>query len=112
MVEPPPERDPLARFLDSAIVKITYKPVAMVASVVGGMLATAVFARVWRAVAGDRREPKATDASTTWADVLPAAALHGLIYATVKAVIDRASAEGFARVTGQWPGSRKPESTE
>jgi hypothetical protein len=78
-----------------------YKPVAVIASVAGGMPASAIFGRLWRAVAGKKRAQEATDQTTTWADVLPAAALHGLVYATVKAVVDRGSAEGFKRVTGR-----------
>jgi hypothetical protein len=36
--------------------------------------------------------------------MLMAAALQGAIYALVKATIDRAGAQAFERLTGEWPG--------
>jgi hypothetical protein len=33
-----------------------------------------------------------------------AAALQGAIFAATKAVIDRAGARGFTKLTGKWPG--------
>ena len=112
MAESPPEQDRVARFLDRAIIKITYKPVGVIASVAAGMLASAIFGRLWRAVAGEKHAPQASDQAKSWADILPAAALHGLVYGTVKAVADRASAKEFEPVTGRWPGKRShpPES--
>ena len=112
MAESPLEQDRLARFLDRAIIKITYKPVGVIASVAAGLLASAIFGRLWRAVAGEKHAPEATDQAKSWADILPAAALHGLVYATVKALVSRASAEGFERVTGRWPGKRSRAARE
>ena len=106
MADSPPEQDPVASFVDRAIIKTAYKPVGVIASVAAGALASAIFGRVWRAVAGAKSAPKATDQAKSWADILPAAALHGLVYATVKAVVIRATAEGFERATGRWPGKR------
>lgn len=92
--------------MDRAIVKLVYKPVGMIASVVGGMLASMVFARIWRALAGKGDVPDVTDEAKSWADILPAAALHGMIFAVVKALVDRATAKEFERLTGRWPGKR------
>jgi hypothetical protein len=36
--------------------------------------------------------------------VLVAAALQGAIFALVRAVVDRAAAQGTAKITGVWPG--------
>jgi Protein of unknown function (DUF4235) len=106
MSDPTPEQDQIARFLDRAIIKLMYKPVGTVASVVGGMLASMVFARIWRAVAGKGEVPDATDKAKSWADILPAAALQGMVFAVVKALVDRTSAKEFERLTGRWPGKR------
>ncbi|HEY7173842.1 MAG TPA: DUF4235 domain-containing protein [Micromonosporaceae bacterium] len=101
-------QDRLAIFLDRATTKLMYKPVAVAASLVGGMLASAVFGRIWRALVGKDDVPGATDQATTWADILPAAALHGLVFGLVKALVDRAGAQEFQRLTGRWPGKRRP----
>ena len=83
-----------------------YKPVSMLVSVFGGMLAAAVFKRVWKATAGEEEAPKATDARRGWREVLLAAALQGAIFALVKAAVDRSAAEAARKVTGTWPGEK------
>ena len=106
-----PEQDRMARFLDRAIIKLMYKPVGIIASVAGGTLASMLFARLWRALTGRGNVPEATDKAKSWADILPAAALHGIVFGVVKALVDRASAKEFERLTGRWPGKRSPAQT-
>lgn len=80
-----------------------YRPVGAVLGVGAGLLAGAVFKRVWRAVAGGAEAPNATDERRTWAEILAAAALQGAIFAVVKAAVDRVGATGVRRLTGRWP---------
>jgi hypothetical protein len=56
-----------------------------VVSVLGGILAGAIFKRIWKAAAGEDEAPKATDAQSGWREVLVAATLQGAIFALVKA---------------------------
>jgi hypothetical protein len=84
--------------------KLLYKLVTMLISVLSGMLAGAIFKRVWKLAAGEDEAPTATDARRGWREVLTAAALQGAIFALVKAAVDRATAEGAYKVTGVWPG--------
>jgi Protein of unknown function (DUF4235) len=86
------------------MIKIIYKLVNLVVSVLGGILAGAIFKRIWKAAAGEDEAPKATDAQSGWREVLVAATLQGAIFALVKAAVDRASAEGTRKLTGVWPG--------
>jgi hypothetical protein len=81
-----------------------YKPLGLGASIGGGLLAGAIFKQVWKRIADDEEAPKPTDRSRGWGEVLAAAALHGAIFAVVKALVDRGGAEGFRRLTGSWPG--------
>jgi hypothetical protein len=83
--------------------RLMFKPVSMAASVAGGALAGLVFKQVWKVVAGEREAPHATSRDYTWGTVLAAAALQGAIFAVVKAAIDRGSAVGVRRLTGEWP---------
>lgn len=84
--------------------KLLYKPVSILVSVLGGLLAGAIFKRVWKLAAGEDETPKATDIRRGYGEVLLAAALQGAIFALVKAALDRAAAEGTRRLTGFWPG--------
>ena len=86
------------------MIKILYKPVSIVISVLGGILAGAIFKRVWKIAAGEDEAPKATDARRGWREILTAAALQGAIFALVKAAVDRGAAEGMRKLTGVWPG--------
>jgi predicted metal-dependent enzyme (double-stranded beta helix superfamily) len=91
------------------MIKLLYKPVGMVVSVVGGMLAGAIFKRVWKVTAREDEAPKATDARRGWPEVLLAAALQGAIFAVVKAAVDRGAAVGTRKLTGVWPGDHGEE---
>jgi hypothetical protein len=86
------------------MIKLLYKPMSMVISVLSGMLAGAIFKRVWKVAVGEEEAPKATDARRGWHEVLTAAALQGAIFALVRAAVDRATAEGTRKLTGTWPG--------
>lgn len=83
---------------------VLYKPFGLLVSVLGGVLAGALFKQFWRAVAGEDDTPNATDRDRGWGEVITAAAVQGALFGTVKAAVDRAGATGFARATGTWPG--------
>jgi hypothetical protein len=86
------------------MIKVIYKPVSLAVSVLGGMLAGAIFKRVWKLAAGQDEAPTATDVRRGWPEVLAAAALQGAISALVRAAVDRGTAEGTRKLTGVWPG--------
>jgi hypothetical protein len=88
------------------MIKVLYKPVGMLTSVLGGIIAGWIFKRVWKLAAGEDEAPKATDARRSWPEVLTAATLQGAIFALVKAAVDRGTAEGTHKLTGVWPGEK------
>jgi uncharacterized protein YidB (DUF937 family) len=86
------------------MIKLLYKPASMLASLAGGMLASAVFKKVWKLTAGEDEAPEATDAAKGWPEILIAAALQGAIFAVVRALVERLTAAGTRSLTGTWPG--------
>ncbi len=84
--------------------KLLYKPFGIASGLVGGAISNALFGVVWKKVAHDDDRPNATDQQRSVAEVLAAAALQGLVFAVVKAAIDRGGARVFAKLTGEWPG--------
>jgi hypothetical protein len=94
------------------MIKLLYKPAGMLVSVLGGVVAGAVFKRVWKVAAREDDAPKATDAQRGWREILLAAALQGAIFAVVKAAVDRGAAAGTRRLTGVWPGDEGEPSGE
>jgi Protein of unknown function (DUF4235) len=84
--------------------KMVYKPVSLLISVLGGLLAGAIFKKVWQLAAHEDEAPEATDAARGWPEILAAAALQGAIFAVVKAALSRGTAAGTRKLTGSWPG--------
>lgn len=84
--------------------KLLYKVLSLIVSLLGGLLAGAAFKRVWAAVSGEEEAPTAISAEYSTKEVLLAAILQGAIFAGVKAAVDRAGAQGFKKITGFDPG--------
>jgi hypothetical protein len=84
--------------------KLTYKALGIVVSLLASLLAGVIFKKVWKLTPGSDQAPEATDERRGWGEILLAAALQGLIFALIKAVFERATAESVRQVTGDWPG--------
>ena len=87
-------------------VKVLYRPVGWLCSVVAGVVAGVLYKRVWRRIAhGDHeRAPSALQSDYRLGEILVAATLQGAIAGGVKALVDRGGARVFQRWTGEWPG--------
>lgn len=83
--------------------QIAYKPVGLLLGAAAGLVANAVFQRVWTTATGQDHAPEAREEGRGWGEVLLAAALQGAVFALVKAAVDRAGAQGVRRLTGSWP---------
>ncbi|NKQ53018.1 DUF4235 domain-containing protein [Amycolatopsis sp. K13G38] len=81
--------------------KLLYKPLSMIVSALGGVLAGAVFKKSWKAISGEDEAPRATSTEHAIREVLLAAALQGAIFGVVKAAVDRGGAEAYERTTGR-----------
>ncbi len=84
--------------------KLAYRPVGLIAGILAGTLSGVVFKQIWKAVADEDDAPGALQSEYPMSQVVLAAALQGAIFAATKAAIDRAGAQGFAKLTGSWPG--------
>lgn len=86
--------------------KILYRPVGIASSIAGGLVANAIFTRLWRRAApGENTDPpSALDPSHRVGEILIASALQGAIFAATKTIIDRAGARAFKKWSGEWPG--------
>ncbi len=93
----------------STSAKVLYRPVGMVSSIAGGMIASLLFKQIWKRVSpsagsGDDA-PGPLESEYPFKEILLAAVIQGAIYAGVKTVVDRQGARAFQRATGEWPGS-------
>ena len=90
------------------MMKLLYRPFGIVVGLLAGMLSKSVFNFVWSKI-DDEEAPKATIEETSWAKVLTAAAVQGVVFQTVRAAVNRAGAKGFQHLTGVWPGEKRPD---
>ncbi len=91
------------------LVKLLYWPIGIAGGVVGARLAGAVFERTWKLAGREGDPPKAKVQGRGLVEVVAAATVKGAVFGGVKALVDHASATGFARVTGVWPGAKADE---
>ena len=91
----------------STSAKILYRPVGLISSVLGGVIAGSIFKQIWKRAAPGTKDdpPKALETEYPVKEILLAAAMQGAIFAVVKTVIDRQGARLFEKATGEWPGS-------
>jgi Protein of unknown function (DUF4235) len=85
--------------------RLLYRLMSLGLSVVSGMLAGALFKGLWKLIAREEDAPDATDMQRSWKEVLPAAALQGAVFATVKAAVERGAVQGGRKVAGSNRGS-------
>ena len=88
--------------------KLIYKPFGIVFGLLAGQASKKLFAAIW-GIVDDEEPPKPTTRQTSWAKVIGAAAMQGVVFKLVRAVVDRNMAQGFHFLTGTWPG---PETTD
>lgn len=88
--------------------KLIYKPIGIVLGILGGIVGRRIFNFVWTKL-DDEDPPKPTTEIAPWTKVLAAAALQGVIFRVTRVVVDRNAAQGWAYLTGVWPGEKRPD---
>ncbi|MFC8733094.1 DUF4235 domain-containing protein [Luteimicrobium sp. NPDC057192] len=86
--------------------KILYRPVGIISSIIGGLIAARVFRLVYKhLVPGpEDQAPKPLESSYKAREVVLGALIQGAVFSGVRALINRAGARAFERWTGEWPG--------
>jgi len=84
--------------------KLVYRPIGLIGSLVASSIAASLFQLVWKKVAHADDAPTAMQSEYRMREILVASALRGALVAVTKAVISRAGARGFTKLTGSWPG--------
>jgi len=89
-------------------VSLIYKPFGLLLGILAGLLGRRLFDYAWEKI-DDEDPPKGTTEQAGWPKVLAAAALQGVIFKTVRVVVDRYGAIGWSYLTGVWPGEKRPD---
>ena len=91
--------------------KLLYKPFGLIMGILSALLAKRIFNFAWTKI-DDEDPPKGTTQEATWAKIVAAAALQGVIFKTTRVVVDRYGAVGWNYLTGVWPGEKRPDPDE
>lgn len=93
------------------VMKILYKPLAIIAGVIGAAIGRKVFKTVWAQI-DEEEAPKATTPDVPVGKVVGARALEAATMAAVGAAVDRATLNSFEYLTGVWAGKDKEPEQE
>ena len=86
---------------------VIYKPFGIIIGLIAGQFAKKFFDVIW-ARFDDEEAPKPTTEQAHWPKILMAAMMQGVVFKLTRAVVDRNAAQGFAYLTGTWPGEKQP----
>ena len=84
--------------------KVVYRPIGLIGSLVASSIAASLFQLLWKKVTHAEDAPTAMQSEYRMREILVASAVRGALVAVVKAVVSRAGARGFTKLTGAWPG--------
>lgn len=90
--------------------KTLYRPLSLAVSILGGLLAGALFKKIWQSIADEDEAPTADQPDRNWKEVATAAAIQGAVTGGVKAIVDRGALKGFEKATGVWAGEEATSS--
>ena len=88
--------------------KLLFTPFSIVAGLLAGMLGKKLFEQIWGLI-DDQEPPESEHREATWGKVIAAAALQGAIFQVTRVIGNRNGAQGWAYLTGSWPGEKRPD---
>ena len=100
--------DPGYAAVQIRLIKLLYKPFAIIAGIISARLGKSIFRKLWAKI-DHEKPPSATEAETSAGKAIGAAALEAATMAATAAAVNRASAKSFQHLVGVWPGERRSE---
>src|SRR5215469_3009159 len=85
--------------------KMLIKIMGFLSGALAGMVASTIVKKLWEVTPGEDEAPDATDTRRSWSEILTAAALQGAIFAVIRAAVERATAKGAEKLTGEEHGA-------
>jgi hypothetical protein len=83
-------------------------PISVLGGLLVGQMAKKVFEQLW-GVFDDEEAPSPKHREIPYGKLVIALLVEGAIFRLVRGYFDHAARQGFARLTGVWPGEEAPE---
>ncbi len=90
------------------VAKILFVPFSIIGGLLAGFVSKKVFEQVWGLI-DEQEPPEAEHKEISWGKLIASAALSGAIFRVAKEAADHGSRQGFAQLTGTWPGQERPD---
>lgn len=77
--------------------KLAYKPFGTVFGILGGLLATRVFALIWKRLSDEPETPAALSEDYSTREVLIAATIQGAVFGLITTAVNRYGIKGYRK---------------
>ena len=88
--------------------KIAFTPLSIVLGLIAGLVGKKFFEQIWGLI-DEEEPPDAKHREINYTKLVFALLFEGAIFRLVKGLTDHGARQGFARMTGAWPGEERPE---
>jgi hypothetical protein len=88
--------------------RFLFIPFGILAGLIAGAIGRFAFDKLW-AVIDDEEPPEPEHRDVSMVKLVISLALEGAIFRAVRGVAEHGARQGFARLTGEWPGEAEPE---
>lgn len=88
--------------------KLLFAPIGIIAGLLAGMVAQKGFDRLW-AIFDEEEPPEPDQRDASYPKLIAALVVEGAVFRLTKGVVDHGVRNGFARMTGTWPGEKSAE---
>lgn len=88
--------------------KFLFMPVSIVGGLLAGMVGAKLFEAVWGLI-DEEEPPDSKHRDISLGKMLMAAAVQGAIFQAVRKLVDHETRKAFAGTLGTWPGDEEPD---
>lgn len=88
--------------------KLLFVPFSIIGGILAGAIGKKSFQLIWGAF-DDEEAPDPQHREISLKKLIPALVLQGAIFRAVRGLLDHGTRHAFRKLTGSWPGEKKPE---
>jgi hypothetical protein len=91
--------------------KLLFRPIGVVTGLLAGLISKKIFQLLWGEI-DEKEPPKPNRREAPLGKLALALIIEGALFRAVKGLVDHLSRQGFAKLTGSWPGEGSRQAAE